>query len=403
MKAVGIVVEYNPFHNGHLYQINEAKKMTNADVVIAVMSTSFLQRGEPAIVSKWVRTQMALLNGIDLVVELPYIYSTQKAETFAHGAIAILAELGVDFLNFGSESGNIQAFNHLVSFMSSQKSEFDHLVKRYMKLGYSYPKSTSEAFNQLNLQEETLPLTEPNNILGFHYVKAIDDQKAPIQATTTLRRQAHYHDPTITTNPIASATSIRKTLSDNDSIQIRHVVPKETYQLLTTYKKTYSILHTWDDYFNLLQYKILSTPVEQLRVLYECEEGLEYRVKEKIQTAASFSEWMQLLKTKRYTWTRLQRLATHLLTNTSKVEMEEATATKPSYIRLLGMTKNGQTFINKTKQHRQIPLITKLAKANGIQAKIEERITNVYLSPLKKEQQLAEMKQEYSRPPIMVT
>ncbi|WP_227935710.1 nucleotidyltransferase [Alkalihalobacillus deserti] len=403
MKAVGIVVEYNPFHNGHLYQVNEAKKMTNADVVIAVMSTSFLQRGEPAIVSKWIRTQMALSSGVDIVVELPYIYSTQKAETFANGAVSILTNLGVEFLNFGSESGNIKAFEHLVSFMGSHETEFDRLVQDYSKLGYSYPRSTSQAFSQLNSNEEMLQLTEPNNILGFHYVKAIYDQSSSIKATTTLRQQAHYHDPSITTSSIASATSIRNTLNNGTPLQIRHVMPSQSYELLTTYKQTYSLLHTWDHYFDFLQYKVLSTHVDQLRLIYECEEGLEYRVKEKMRTASSFSEWMQQLKTKRYTWTRLQRLATHLLTNTTKVEMEDAFATvKPSYIRLLGMTKNGQTYINKTKQHRDTPLITKLAKADGIQAKIEERITNVYLTPLKKEHQIAEMKQEFTRTPIMV-
>lgn len=402
MKAVGIVVEYNPFHNGHLYQVEQAKEITGADVVIVVMSSSFLQRGEPAIVSKWSRTEMALANGVDLVLELPYIYSTQKAETFANGAIAILDAIGCDYVNFGSESGDILAFKQLVSFMNQHQTEFNKLVKEFTKLGYSYPRATSSAFSKLQTDSNVLQLSEPNNILGYHYVKAIKEQRSAIQATTTLRRQAHYHESTISPHPIASATSIRKAIAETDLQQIEHVVPKQTFNLLATYKRNYLTLHTWEHYFDLLQYKVLSTNREQLREIYECEEGLEYRVYETIKKASSFAEWMQEFKTKRYTWTRLQRLATHILTNTSKVEMEEACAlVKPSYIRLLGMTRNGQTFIKKTKQHRETPLITKFAKAEGIQAQIEERITNVYLSPLQKKHQLHEMRQEFSRSPII--
>jgi cytidyltransferase-like protein len=402
LKSVGIVVEYNPFHNGHLYQVEQAKKMTNADVVIAVMSTSFLQRGEPAIVSKWVRAKMALVNGVDIVLELPYVYSTQKAETFANGAIAILAAMGVDYINFGSESGKIEQFQYLVHFMRDHQLEYDKFIKDFIKMGYSYPRASSAAFSKLNPNPDMLQLTEPNNILGYHYTKAIQDQGAPIEATTTLRRQAHYHDSSITMNSIASATSIRKALAEKKP-QIQHVMPIKSFELLTDYKHTYSILHTWDQYFDFLQYKVLSSPVEQLREIYECEEGLEYRLKDLMKISSSFSEWMELLKTKRYTWTRLQRLATHVLTNTTKEEIVEAhRITKPRFIRLLGMTEQGQAYINKTKKHRETSLITKFAKASGIQANIEERITNVYLSPLPKKHQILAMKQEFARHPVII-
>ncbi|WP_332689995.1 nucleotidyltransferase [Halalkalibacter lacteus] len=402
MKAVGIVVEYNPFHNGHHFQVKKARQLTNADVVIAIMSASFLQRGEPAIVSKWYRTQMALACGVDLVIELPYIYSTQKAESFANGAISLLAEMDVDFINFGSESGKVQDFEYLLTFMNKNKRTFDQLVKENMKLGYSYPRATSVAFTQLNPDSDTLSLTQPNNILGFHYMKAIQEQGHSIHATTTLRRQAHYHDQEISEGSIASATSIRQAIQEDRIPEIKHVMPEESFQLLISYKQSYNLLHTWEDYYDLLQYKVLSTPVNHLRMIYECEEGLEYRVQDVTKRATSFSDWMQQLKTKRYTWTRLQRLATHILTNTTKLEMKEAlTQQTPEYIRLLGMNMTGQAYLNHSKKHRRIPLITKPAKAKGITAFLEERATNIYLAPLSSEIRRKEMSEQFSRRPII--
>ncbi|GAE24132.1 UPF0348 protein family [Halalkalibacter wakoensis JCM 9140] len=399
MKAVGIVVEYNPFHNGHLFQVNQAKKITGAEVVVAIMSGTFLQRGEPAIISKWYRTKMALLSGVDLVIELPYCYSAQKAELFANGAISLLSEIGVDFLNFGSESGDIQEFLQFVTFMNKHQTEFDQFVQANMKLGYSYPRAASAAFTQLHTSSTALSLTEPNNILGFHYVKAIADQKCTIKPTTTLRKAAQYHDEDIREGTIASATSIRKLLTSNQLEESKHVMPEPSYQLLKNYQETYSLFHTWEEYYPLLQYKLLSTPVNELRSIYECEEGLEYRLKEASKKADSFHDWMNLVKTKRYTWTRLQRVSTHIVTNTTKIEMNEALNTKPNYLRLLGMTEKGQAYLNKTRKRRTLP-IRKPAKVEGIMTELEERAANVYLSILPSHTRTAEMKKEATRSPI---
>ncbi|MCM3713086.1 nucleotidyltransferase [Alkalihalobacillus oceani] len=403
MKAVGIVVEYNPFHNGHLYHVTEAKKQTGADLVIAVMSGSFLQRGEPALCSKWHRTEMALANGVDLVVELPYLYSTQKAELFAKGAVTILAEMGVDFLNFGSEAGEIERFTSLVETMEQHEEAFNRLVKDRMKEGVSYPRATAEAFTQLQLDPDTLSLQEPNNILGYHYVKAIREGNYSIQASTTPRQQAHYHEQTLPQTAIASATSIRQALrKDKESglSQTKHVMPEATFRLLINYQQTYTLLHTWEHYFPLLHYKVMASPLESLRACYECEEGLEYRVKEMMMTAVSFEDWMTKMKTKRYTWTRLQRLATHLLTNTTKEEMKAGLATPLPYIRLLGMTAAGQRYLNDTKKQRQLPLVTRFPKGEAIIAKLEERATAIYLSALPNRLKAEQIQQEFKRSPV---
>ncbi|WP_368503976.1 nucleotidyltransferase [Alkalihalophilus sp. As8PL] len=402
MRSVGVVVEYNPLHNGHAYHLQEARKITEADVVIAVMSGCFLQRGEPALLSKWERAKMALLAGVDVVVELPYAYSTQKAEVFAEGAIKVLSALGVDNINFGSEMGVIEPFYDLVRFMKMNKSSWDDQIKAEMDTGVSYPRAAMEAFKQLNQHESILSLSQPNNILGYHYVKAISDLNVPMGASTTKRTVAQYHDMSVTTQSIASATSIRKNLSQHEGLQsIHHVVPKTSYQILKEYFNDFGTYHTWELYFSYLQYEILRSTPAQLRSIYECEEGLEFRLIDTIMQASTFQEWMTLLKTKRYTWTRLQRLATHILTNTTKEEMSEVTSSDLAYIRLLGMNETGQQYLNQVKKDLPCPLISRFAKAEGTMAKMDDRIAKIYSIPLVKKNQHSALKRDYTMSPIM--
>ena len=176
MKVVGVIVEYNPFHHGHAYHIKKAKEMTDADVVIAAMSGDFLQRGEPALVSKWTRTEMALLGGIDLVFELPYAFAVQKADTFANGAVSLLGAAGCDTICFGSESGTIDDFYQTYHFLNKNQALYNEGIQKYIELGNSYPKSLSLAFQELSPSDNLLDLTKPNNILGFQYVRAAEEQ-----------------------------------------------------------------------------------------------------------------------------------------------------------------------------------------------------------------------------------
>ncbi|MCK0470646.1 nucleotidyltransferase [Halalkalibacter sp. APA_J-10(15)] len=401
MQAVGIVVEYNPFHNGHLYQLTQAKKETEADIVIVVMSGTFLQRGEPALISKWSRTEMALANGADLVIELPYPFSAQKAEYFAHGAVQLLTELGVEFIHFGSEAGDILPFYELVDTIQKDFSTINSYVQEHMKLGLSYPRAFSNALTRLN-RPTAISLTEPNNILGYHYVKAITDQGSPIKATTTKRIQAHFHEQSISSNHIASATSIRKAINEGTPLaDIAHTMPASTVNLLTKYKKENKLLHTWDLYYPFVQYKILSSSCEQLRDLYECEEGLEYRLKETIKFAPTYTDWIELLKTKRYTRTRLQRLVTHVLTNTTKEEMQTAHSEGLRHIQLLGFTTKGQQFLKQTRKQRNLPILTKRAKATGGIAELEERAAVIYAQPLLTHARYRAIKAEFN-PPIQL-
>lgn len=347
MKAVGIVVEYNPFHNGHLYHIQKAKELTQADIVVAVMSGPFLQRGEPALVSKWARAEMALESGVDLIVELPYAFATQHAAVFASGAVDILQSLSCNFLCFGSESGSIDAFHQIFTKLQEQKTEEDLLVKRFMKQGISYPKAKSLAIKELTNSDDhtTLNLSMPNNILGYEYYKAVHTNKYPMEICTVARMKADYHDKTFTSDTIASATSIREELlhAKGDIKKIEPFLPASSYQILQQYKETYLAYHTWENYWHYLKFRLLQSTAEELATIYEMEEGLEYRFLKYVKTASSFQDFIRLVKTKRYTWTRLQRICVHILTNTKKAKMQSSL--KPSFIRLLGTTVNGRLYL----------------------------------------------------------
>ncbi len=403
MKAVGLIVEYNPFHNGHAYHLQSAKETAQADVVVAVMSGNFLQRGEPALVSKWVRTKMALLNGVDIVLELPYQFATQKAETFANGAVSILDAIGCHSLCFGSESGDITSFVQTVDYLDSHKEIFDENIKKNIKTGVSFPKALSLSFQSLSSTENLVSLEKPNNILGFHYIKALKHQKSPIIPLTVKRKNADYHDEHFATETIASATSIRKALfaSKENNSPIEQYVPDATSRLLKEYLNDYGNFHEWEHYWNYLRLRLLHCKPEDLREIYEVEEGIEHRLIAVALEATNFKEFMQKIKTKRYTWTRLQRICLHILTNTKKADMIRTTD-KATYLRLLGMTAIGKEYLNKFKSQFTLPLISKLSAYKENDIYLDIKASRVYSFGLGNQTQNKLLNQEFKQPPIYV-
>lgn len=402
LKALGLVVEYNPFHNGHFYHITESKKETKADVVIAVMSGNFLQRGEPAIVSKWARTKMALQSGVDLVVELPYAFATQKAETFANGAVSILEALHCHSLCFGSELGEISPFLHVNEFLMQKKEQYNMLIKQHITSGVSYPSALTSAFKELSNEDEMLDLSLPNNILGFHYVKAIYRQQAKIKPYTIKRTSAGFHEQAFVSPTIASATSIRKALLSKEK-PITQYVPKATFQNLGEYEQNYGLLHHWEHYFHLLKYTIMTMSNEDLFNIYEVEEGLENRIRKNILEAEGFQDFMERLKTKRYTWTRLQRLCTHILTRTTKKQMSYIGPNQESpYIRLLGMSQLGQEYLGTVKKQLVVPVISKLSTFQHPLLELDIKASHTYNMIFPEPLRSKTMKTEFATPPIRI-
>ena len=349
MRTCGLIVEYNPFHNGHAYHLEQSIRKTNADTTIAVMSGNFLQRGEPAINDKFSRTKAALTNGVDLVVELPYVFACQYADLFSKGAIATLDALGVDQICFGSESGNIQPFLNGYEKWSNEKTFFEKTLKESLTSGASFPQASREAYRKLNLTSETFDLSQPNNILGFSYVKAIKELNANIEPTTVTRTKSQYHDEKIEYS-IASATSIRKELFNQHSMtaHAKQAMPESTVKQLKAYQQTTGRWHEWEGYFTLLRYIVQVTPLKDLQQIHGVIEGLEYRLKETAGKVNSFHEWLEHLKTKRYTYTRLQRMFVHLLTQLKATDMLEAPEShQVPYLRTLGINGPGRGYINK--------------------------------------------------------
>lgn len=399
MKTVGLIVEYNPFHNGHCYHLQNAKETAKADIVIAVMSGNFLQRGEPALVSKWQRTKMALLGGVDLVFELPYVFATQKAEVFANGAVSILDAIGCESLCFGSESGDIQSFQNTINYIDEHHEKFENYVHDFIKTGVSYPKALSLAYDQIINSNELINLSKPNNILGIHYMKAVQRQNSSMKVITVKRKNADYHDANFSSETIASATSIRKALFSDECL-IDQYVPLSTSHLLNEYKEHFGDFHHWENYWPYLQFRLLQTSPKELSEIYEVEEGIENRLIAASLTSHSFQDFMEKVKTKRYTWTRLQRICTHILTNVKKSEMNPSQE-KASYLRLLGMTHSGKEYLNKIKKNLDLPLISKLSSFHNKEIDLDIRAGRIYSCGLSDRHARHELlNQEFKQPPI---
>ncbi|WP_277674118.1 nucleotidyltransferase [Piscibacillus halophilus] len=403
MKACGLIVEYNPFHNGHVYHVEQSKERTNADVMVAVMSGSFLQRGEPAIIDKFHRTKATLQHGVDIVLELPFVYAVQYSDLFARGAILTLSQLNVDYVCFGSEAGNITPFLEGYDHYLKHKPYFQQQLHQFLSEGLSFPQASKNAYQTIDLASGEIDLGQPNNILGFSYVKAIKELQTSIKPETIKRTKSGYHDEQIE-HEIASATSIRKELLTQGTMSnnIQNALPYATAQQIKKYKEDYHSWHEWEIYFPFLQLLIQTKTHEELRNIHGVIEGLEYRLKNTVQEAVSFHHWMTLLKTKRYTWTRLQRMFVHLLTNTTHEQLEPYKAlTEPPYLRILGMNQNGRQYIQSVKKEMDVPLISNIQELNHPMLQLEEKATDAYYSPLspKFKQQL---KKQELRGPIMI-
>lgn len=386
MKSCGIIVEYNPFHNGHKYHAKMAKKISSADVVIAVMSGNFLQRGEPAIMDKWSRAEEALKNGVDLVIELPFAWSVQSADYFARGGIKLLQAIGCDSLCFGTDAKQSVNYAEFGDFVVKNQEKINTLYQKTASKKMNYPQKMTEIFREL-YPEMMIGSTSPNHILGMSYAKENARYRQPMQLFPLKREQAGYHD-TLIKGTVSSATAIRKALINEEWSEIKAVVPKQTYRDLQ--QKT---LLTWDNYWPLLQYTLLSQSVKELSQIYQMKEGIEFRLKEASIQATDFIDFINKVKTKRYTWTRLQRLATYVLNQVKQVEIEQAW--NESYLHVLGFTEQGQRYLKEHKQKISLPVISRVSKETNQQLALSIRSDQIYCLG---NHQLSE--QNYGRFPI---
>lgn len=376
MRSCGIVVEYNPFHNGHLYHIERARQISQAEVVIAVMSGNFLQRGEPAIFDKWVRAKEALTHGADIVIELPVEWSVQSADYFAKGAVQLLHAMRCDAICFGTDSHESFDYETFGSFVKENQQEVEKTFRSLQDSSLSYPQKMTEVFQKI-YPDISLDCTSPNHILGLSYAKENALYETPMKIYPILRNSADYHDAVFSSEKIASATAIRKAVSENR--ETSNYVPEQTQTDLKTQHAS-----SWEDYWSYLQYKILSTEVEELRQIYQMNEGLEYRIKRAAMDSESFEQFIQLVKSKRYTQTRLQRLACYVLLNIKEEEIKRQWSNP--YLHLLGFTNKGQLYLKEKKKSIKVPLISKIGKKEE-QYTLLVRGDRIYQMGIKKEEQ----------------
>jgi len=373
-KVIGIIAEYNPFHQGHLYQIKSIKKLYPNSIIIVLVSGLFTERGDISIINKWNKTNICLNNQVDLVVEFPTLYATQSADIFAKAALKILNELSIDTLVFGSESNDINLFTKLAQIQLNNPS-YDNSVKTYLKAGLNYPSAMSKAL----MDHGNYKIDKPNDLLALSYIKEIIKNNYQIEPIS-IKRSNNYHEKE-SNDIIISANLIRQKLNNNESID-KYVpinVPNYIYKNINI-----------ENAFKYLSYQLATT--KDLSIYLTVEEGIENRIKKAIIHANNWYDLVEKIKTKRYTYNRINRMLVHILLQIKK----EDNIFDP-YIRILGFNKIGQTHLNKIKKKINIPIFTSYKPNKNQIFDIEYKSTFVY-SLIVNDPEL--VKYEYQSQPI---
>lgn len=351
MKITGIVVEYNPFHNGHKYHLKNAKEENN--VVIAVMSGDFVQRGEPSFINKWDRCRAALAEGADIVAELPVFYSCQSAEIFARGAVGILNILGAEEIVFGSESSDTEKMKKIILLEKSEN--FSGKLRENLKQGMSYPTAYNREIENFLGKEY---IVNSNDILGIEYLRAIDFWKSSIVPKTLKREGAGYHSYE-TFGDIASASGIRKMFEENKNMEeIQKFIPEKSWKILV---KVFKEKRTADisKFYFLIRYAVLSQR-EAMKDIQDMEEGFHIRLYEAALVCENYKDFLEKIITKRFTIGRVQRILIHVLLGITK-EITENTKQKIPYVRIMGFSQKGREYLkNLTKQNKETKIETKI-------------------------------------------
>lgn len=378
MKATGIIAEYNPFHKGHAFHIVKTREITGADCIIVVMSGNFVQRGEPAVVDKYIRTRAALRNGADIVIELPVVSAVGSAQYFAAGGIGILKNMQADALCFGSETGDIMPFLTAASLLLNRASELDALIHEYVKDGSSYPLARSRAIQQdgertklLSDPNQTADLAElsdlfhlPNNILGLEYCMEIKRQNTAITPFTINRTDGGYHDMALH-GQFASASAIRNSISANDAVFL-DFVPENTHDIIKEYFNHYHPVFI-DDFSDIVRFQLMKMNDMPFRqdsensCIADLPDFLQNKLRSHVKDAFSVTQLIKAVKSKDLTYTRISRALLHLLLGITEHDYHTLKENPCPYIRVLGLNKTGQTYLAGIKKSLTCPLIVKPA------------------------------------------
>lgn len=349
MDAIGIIVEYNPFHNGHLYQLNKVKELYPNSKIVIILNGYFLERGLISLETKEEKTRLALNYGADLVIELPFVFGSNSADTFASSSLYLLNKLKVKKLIFGSESNDITLLKTIAS--KQLEKGFNEKLKSYLDEGINYPTALNKAIG--------IELNNPNDLLGVSYIKAILENNYDIEPIT-IKRTNDYHDTKLN-DSIVSASNIREKLNNNENI--------------TKYIPEGKIVNiNYDLFFQLLKYRIISE--DNLNKYLTVDEGIDNKLKSVINDTNTLEELIEKIKTKRYTYNRIMRMFIHILIGLTKDDKESITT--PEYIRLLGFSEEGSIYLNSIKKELDIPLVTKYTHIDSIIKDYELKAASIY-------------------------
>lgn len=386
-KTLGIIAEYNPFHNGHLYHLENSKKLTNCNSSIAIISGNFTQRGTTSIIDKWQKTKIALLSGIDLVIELPVLYSISSGENFADGAIKILNSLGViDFISFGSETKDINILDKIANVLYSEPKEFKEFLSFELKKGLSFPKARENALlKYLNDENYVNIISSPNNILGIEYLKALKKYNSTIKPFCIPRFKSEHNSNNFSEN-IASATAIRNLINNKNFDVIKNLVPSQTHSILMENINNGHFVPDLQVFEKEIIYVLRKLSIEEIANLPDVSEGLEFAINNATNVCNNLTDLLNIVKSKRYTQTRLQRIFLYALLGITKNDINISKNIFP-YVRVLGFNENGKKLISEiSKKSPNLKIITSVKRFydfncdNNLKQLLDKDIfaTNVY-------------------------
>ena len=363
-KVLGIIAEYNPFHNGHLFHLEESKKQTGSTYTVAIMSGNFAQRGNTSIIDKWSKAEIALHCGVDLVVELPVLYSISSAENFADGAIKILDALKVvDYISFGAETNDISILQPLADVLYHEPKAYKTMLSHELKKGLSFPKARENAvLMYLNdIRKYANVLSSPNNILGIEYLKALRKYKSSIQPIAIHRATTGYNDLTYTSN-MASSTAIRNIIKNNGFDILRNLIPAPSYSILVNNIKQGHIVPDLSTFEKQIIYNLRKMDITEISNLPDVSEGLEFDLKNAANSCNTLNEFLNIISSKRYTSTRIQRILLYSLLGITKKDMELSKKIVP-YIRVLATNKRGKFLISEIlKANPKLEIVTSVKR-----------------------------------------
>ena len=363
-RVLGIVAEYNPFHNGHLYHLEQSKKITSSNYTVAVMGGNFTQRGSTSLIDKWSKAQTAIQCGIDLVIELPVLYSISSAENFAEGAVKILDSLKVvDYISFGAETEDLEILNKLADVLLKEPKGYKTLLSHELKKGLSFPKARENALMMYlgDIRKYANVLSSPNNILAIEYLKALKKLNSTIQPVSIARYEAGYNDLSFTGN-IASSTAIRNMIKNNGFNALRNLMPESSYSNLIQNLKLGHVIPDLSVFEREIIYLLRKMSVQEIAELPDVSEGLEASIKNAANSCNTLIEFLNIIKSKRYTSTRLQRILLYTLLGITKKDMALSRKTQP-YIRVLGLNNRGKFLISEiAKANPKLEIITSVKR-----------------------------------------